>query len=741
MGTLVRPASPEIRFVRGSCPHDCPDTCATITEVRDGRAVRFSADPDHPMTRGWLCAKVRPYLDRVYHPDRLTHPLRRVGPKGSDRWERVTWDDAIAEITERWTGIIDEHGAAAILPYSYSGTLGLVQLAVCNARLWNRMGASGLERSICGAAAEAAVKATVGARWSPDPTDIRHSKLVIIWGHNPASTSPHVIPFLREAQRDGCHVVCIDPRRTLTARSADEHLRPRPATDGALALGLMHVLFAEGLHDETWLTKHSIGWEALRDRAASYPPDRVAEITGIRVEQIVALARRYGSTTPALLKFADGVQRHGNGGQTARALACLPAIVGQIGVRGGGLAYSTSDYLTWDREAIGHGYACPASPRSVNMNRLGAALTGEVSDPPIKSLYVFCANPVAATPNASKIVEGMQRDDLFTVVHEQFPTDTARYADIVLPATTQLEHMDVHTSYGHRNIQINEQAIAPLGEAKSNWDVMRLLAAGMGYDEPWLQQSTEEVIEELIDAFRASNPLLLASVTWQRLKEEGTIAFAFPPGEDIPFADGRFPTPSGKVELFSETMAAAGIDPLPDYSAPAEFHDRDGAARSGSRRHEAENGRRDVVANQLHDVSSGPPDLVLISGAAHHFVTTSMANQPGLLAKEGTPFIEINPEDAAARGVIDGADVLVANDRGSCTLRAVVTDDVPPGVAVSPKGRWARLSPDGRNVNWTTSDALGDLAGQSTFHSNLVAVRPVTPVGEERDLMAETIRP
>ncbi len=741
MVTLACPNSQGITFVRGSCPHDCPDTCATITEVHDGRAVRFSAEPNHPVTRGWLCAKVRPYLDRVYHPDRLTHPLRRVGPKGSDRWERVSWEEAVSEITEQWTGIIDAHGAAAILPYSYSGTLGLVQLAVCNGRLWNRMGASGLERSICGAAAEAAVKATVGARWSPDPTDVRHSKLVIIWGHNPASTSPHFIPFLREAQREGCHVVCIDPRRTLTARSADEHLRPRPATDGALALGLMHVLFAEGLHDEMWLRKHSIGWEALRDRVAEFPPDRVAEITGIPTEQIVALARRYGATTPALLKFADGVQRHGNGGQTARALACLPAIVGQIGIRGGGLAYSTSDYLTWDREAIGHGSACPPTPRSINMNRLGAALTGEVVDPPIMSLYVFCANPVAATPNASKIVEGMQRDDLFTVVHEQFPTDTARYADIILPATTQLEHLDIHTSYGHRNLQINEQAIAPLGEAKSNWDVMRLLAAGMGYDEPWLQQSTEEVIEELIDAFRARNPLLLQGVTWQRLKQEGTIPFAFPPGEDIPFADGHFPTPSGKVELVSETMAAAGVDPLPDYTSPAEFDGRDDSGGFASRRAQGGIGRGNGVSHRGGESTASPtPDLVLISGAAHHFVTTSMANQLGLLAKEGTPYIEINPEDAATRGVIDGADVLVANGRGSCTLRAVVTDDVPPGVAVSPKGRWAKLSPDGRNVNWTTSDALGDLAGQSTFHSNLVAVQPVTPAPAERHPERELIQ-
>ena len=536
------PSAREPAVVRGACPHDCPDTCATLVQVRDGRAVGFRGDPGHPITRGWLCAKVRPYLERVYATDRLTHPLRRVGPKGADRWERVSWAEAIGEIAGRWKGIIAEDGAAAILPYSYSGTLGLLQLGICNARLWNRMGASGLERSICGAAAEAAVNATYGARWSPDPRDVRQSKLVVIWGHNPASTSPHFVPLLRGAQRDGAYVVVLDPRRTLTARSADEHLRPRPATDGALALGLMHVLFGEGLHDEGWLRAHSVGWEDLRERAAAFPPGRVAAITGLPVEAIVGLARRYGATKPALLKFADGVQRHGNGGQTARALACLPAVVGQVGVRGGGLAYSTSGYVTWDEEAVGHAAECSPTPRVVNMNRLGAALMGEVRDPPIRSLYVFCANPVAATPNAGRVVEGLRREDLFTVVHEQFMTDTARYADVVLPATTQLEQTDLHKPYGHRHVQFNEAAIAPLGEAKSNWDVMRLLAGEMGYEEPWLRHSAEEAIAEVLDATRAGNRRL-DGITLELLQEDGTVPLRFGPDEEVPFADGRFPTP------------------------------------------------------------------------------------------------------------------------------------------------------------------------------------------------------
>ncbi|MFN8504701.1 molybdopterin-dependent oxidoreductase [Kouleothrix sp.] len=702
-------ASHDTRLVRGACPHDCPDTCATVAEVRDGTAVRFYAERDHPITQGWLCAKVRPYLERVYAPDRLLFPLRRVGPKGpggAGRWERIGWDEAIGEIAARWKAIIAEHGAAAILPYSYSGTLGLLQLGIVNARLWNRMGASGLDRAICGAAAERAVEATLGARWAPDPRDVLHSELVLIWGHNPASTGPHFMPLLRQAQKRGAHVVVIDPRRTLTARSADEHIRPRPATDGALALGLLHVIFAEKLHAEAWLEAHSVGWRELRERAAEYPPERVADITGVPAEAIVALARRYATARPALLKTADGVQRHGNGGQTIRAIACLPAVAGHLGARGGGLSYSTSGYVRWDAEALGHAGECPPTPRSINMNRLGAALAGEASGPPIQSLFVFAANPVASAPNAGLIARGLLRDDLFTVVHEQFMTDTAEYADIVLPATTQLEHADLHKAYGHRNLQYNQPAIAPLGEAKSNWDVARLLAAAMGYREPWLHESAEDAIRGVLDATRAHNPLL-SGITLERLQAEGTVPLSFAPGEEVPFADGRFPTPSGKVELRCDALAAEGLDPLPEYTPPAEFA----------------NGQRSKPEDER--ASKEQSALILISGASHHFVSSSFANQPSLMAKEGVPFVELNPADAAARGIADGATVCVASERGDCELRAVLTDDVPPGVAVAPKGQWASRSPGRRNVNWTTSDALGDLAGQSTFHSNLVTIRPL----------------
>jgi anaerobic selenocysteine-containing dehydrogenase len=692
----VTNVTPGTRLVKGACPHNCPDTCATVTEVRDGRAVGFRGAPEHPVTQGWLCAKVRPYLDWVYHPDRLQTPLRRVGPKGSpDHWEPMTWDDAIGEIASRWQTIIARYGAAAILPYSFSGQTGLVQLGVSNARLWNRMGASGLERSICGAAASAAVTYTYGARLGLEYPDVLESRLIVLWGHNPASTGPHFLPFLRAAQRRGAYVVVIDPRRTLSARSADEHLQPRPATDGALALGLLHVLFAAGLHDEPWLEAHTVGWRALRERASRYPPERVAAITGIPAETLVALARRIGTTKPALVKIADGLQRHGNGGQTVRAIISLPAVVGQVGVRGGGLSYSTSDYVRWDAEALGHASECPPTPRIVNMNRLGAALTGEVTDPPIMSLYVFSSNPVVIAPNTGRVIQGMLRDDLFTVVHELFLTDTARYADIVLPATSQLEQTDLHKAYGHRFLQYNEAAIAPLGEAKSNWDVMRLLAEALGYQEPWLRQSADEIIAELLETSSAMTPTL-QGITLERLRAEGTVAH-IAPEHHVPFADGRFPTPSGKLELRCEALAEAGLDPLPDYVVPAEFADR------------AEDETR----------------LTLITGAAHHFVSSSFANMPHLIAKEGElPWIEIHPQDARRRGITHDALVEVTNARGACRLRAVVSANVLPGVVVAPKGRWQSRSGGGHNVNWTTSDALADLAGQSTFHSNLVEVRP-----------------
>ncbi len=675
--------------IYGVCPHDCPDTCGFITEVENGRAVKFYADPEHPVTQGWLCAKVRPYLNHVYHPERLHYPLQRVGPKGDGHWQRISWDQAIAEIGTRWREIIAEYGGQAILPYSYSGTLGMVQLGVANGRFWNRLGASQLQRSICGAAAEMAVEATLGKRHSPRYEDVRHSQVVIVWGNNPVSTAPHFMPHLAEARKSGTQLVVIDPRRTRTARQADWHLMPRPGSDGALALGLAHIIVREGWHDEAWLAEHSLGWPELQARLKEYPPERVAAITGLEISEIERLAALYATNTPSLIKIADGLQRNHNGGQTVRAVCTLPALTGQYGRRGGGLMYSTSGYLQWDSEALNKWSECPAPGRTINMNRLGAALTGEAQDPPIQSLYVFAANPATSSPNAGLINEGLKREDLFVVVHELFMTDTAVHADIVLPATSQLEQIDLHKAYGTRVIAYNAPAIPPLGECKSNWEVLRLLAAEMGFSEPWLQQGEEEIIDEVLAATAVTNPAL-QDITPARLKCEHAIELKYEP--EVPFADGSFPTSSGKVELYSKTLAEQGLDPLPGYQAK----DDDGGRPSAA------------------------DGLWLITGAAHHFVSSTFAGQPDLLAREGEPFIEIHPVDAAARDIQQGAWVTVANGRGSCRLKAMITDGVRPGVVASPKGRWGVI--EGGHVNFTTSDALADLAGQSTFHSNLVWV-------------------
>jgi anaerobic selenocysteine-containing dehydrogenase len=685
----------QLEQIRGACPHNCPDTCAVVTMVSDGRAVGFHGDADHPITRGWLCAKVRPYLEHVYHPDRLLYPLRRVGPKGGGQWQRISWADAIDEIARRWQQIIARHGPEALLPYSYSGTLGLVQMLVASARIWNRLGASRLERSICGAAAEMAVEVTLGKRWSPPYSEVLRSRLVVIWGHNPIATAPHFMPFLRQAQHAGCQVVVIDPRRTQTARTADWHIAPMPGSDGALALGLGHVLVTEGLHDKAWLRRHTNGWPLLRRHLLEYTPEYVSRLSGVEADDIRRLARLYAGCRPSLIKIADGLNRNPNGGQNVRAILTLPALTGQYGVPGGGLAYSTSGTFAWSPQAVHHSRECPRPGRIININRLGAALLGEASDPPIGSLFVFGANPATSSPNSGRIIQGLKREDLFTVVHELFLTDTADYADLVLPATSQLEQTDLHRGYGHTYLTYNRPAIAPLGECKSSWEVMTLLAGALGFDEPWLHQSADEVIAEVLSATAADEPLL-AGITLERLRAEGTVPLAL--DETTPFAGGCFPTPSGKVELYVEALSALGVDPLPTaFARPVD----DGGVSPGQEGWPAEQ------------------SLWLVSPAAHHFVSSSLAGQPSLLDRAGPPSIEIHPEDAAARGIRSGDTVIVANGRGWCRLQAIVTDGIRPGVVAAPKGRWSKLS-GGRGINWTTSDTLGDMAGQSTFHCNRV---------------------
>lgn len=694
-----RPAEQRaVHVVYGSCPHDCPDCCALETRVDDqGRAISVRGRVDHPVTRGWLCAKVNRYLERVYHPERLLHPLRRVGPKGSGAFEPVSWDEALQEIARRWSWISERYGAQAILPYSYAGTLGLVQGTVAAERFWHRLGASRLERAICGAAAEEAVTLTIGGRLAPSPHLLPQSRLILIWGSNPASTAPHVMPFLREAQRQGSRVIVIDPLRTLTARSANQHIQPFPGTDAALALGMMCVMVEEGLHRPDWLAEHTIGWELLLKRVMEFPPERAARITGVAAATIVDLARAYATTTPALLRVTDGINRHTNGGQTVRTLACLPALTGQYGLRGGGLMYSTSDWLRWEKGAVAHEHdpACPPAPRTLNMNRLGAALTGE-ADPPVCALYVFNANPAASSPNTGRIVQGLLRDDLFTVVHDLFLTDTARYADLVLPATSQLEQVDLHKPYGQLGLQYNMPAIEPVGEARSNWDVLRALAGAMGFEEPWLHEDADAVIRGVLAASIPLNPAL-TGVTFERLQAEGALPLAIPPERETPFADGVFGTPSGKVEIYSEQAQARGYDPVPGWVPEVE-------ARTG-----------------LDRPAPGDP-LPLLCPAAHHFISSSFANVASLRTKEGRPTLRMHPQDADARAIRNGQWVRVSNERGWCRLVAQVTTDVRPGVVATASVWWPAFSPDGLNVNATTSDRLADFGGGSTFYTNLVYV-------------------
>ncbi len=695
----------QLRVVYGSCPHDCPDCCALETHVDEqGRAVSVRGRADHSVTRGWLCAKVNRYLERVYSPDRLPYPLRQVGAKGSGSFVRISWDEAIAEITDRWKEITARYGAQCILPYSYAGTLGLVQGAATDTRFWNRLGTSRLKRAICGYAAEEAVRLTIGGSFGPSPEALISSKLILIWGSNPASTAPHVMPFLRQAQRNGARVIVIDPIRTLTARSADEHIQPFPGTDAALALSMMHVMVSEGLHDESWIATHTLGWEQLLERVLCFPPDRAAEITGLAPETIVDLARMYAITKPAMLRISDGINRHTNGGQTVRTLVCLPALIGQYGVAGGGLMYSTSDWLKWNKEVLGHANdsACPPAPRTLNMNRLGAILTGE-ADPPIYSLYVYNGNPVASTPNAGKVVEGLLREDLFTVVHDLFLTDTARYANIVLPATSQLEHVDLHKAYGHLSLHYNMPAIAPLGEARNNWDVMRSFAAAMGFNELWLGDDADTIIRDVLAASAESNRTL-DGITFERLRAEGAIPLTIPTEERIPFATGVFRTPSGKVEFYSQQANAQGYDPVPDWVPEVESHLTTGRVR------------------QNDSASAQSEKLPLVTSAAHHFISSTFGNQETLKTKEGKPTLRIHPQDAQARNIRSGQLVRVSNERGWCRLIAEVTEDVRPGVLATATVWWPAFSPDQRNINWTTSDRLADFNGGSTFYTNLVLV-------------------
>ncbi len=697
------------RTVLAVCPHDCPDTCGMLAFTENGRLLRVEGNPAHPFTRGHLCRKVAHYEERVYSPDRVLYPLRRNGPRGSGQFQRITWDEALTEIAERWKAIIAAHGAEAILPYSYAGTMGLVNMLACEGRLWYRLGASHLDRTICSSAAEAGVGYTMGWSGGIDPEAFALSRFIIAWGTNLSSTNVHQMPIIREAQRCGATFCVIDVYRNRTAQAADWFIQVRPGTDTALALSLMHVIFSEGLHDEAYLESHTLGWRELRERAAEYPPDRAASITGVSEEDICALARRYATEQPSAIRMGYGLTRNSNGGMMARAITCLPAVIGAWGKPGGGLLLSTSAHFRYNYPAVKRPDLLNGrKPRNVNMNELGKALT-QLDNPPIKSLFVWNCNPLAVAPNSNLVFRGLMREDLFTVVHEQMMTDTAQYADIVLPATTQMEHLDLHTAYGHLYLQLNQPAIAPLGEARSNIDAQNAIAKRLGFDDPCFEEGAEEIIRA---ALEVEDPRM-EGITYEYLQEHGFAKLKtetnhllpdelrYTAGDGsvfTPFVEGKgFRTASEKIELYSEKAMRDGYDPLPQYYP-------------------------------LTESPQGSPELArrfpinLLTPAAHHFLNSSFANVPSLQKGEREPRIWVNPMDAEPRGIADGDWLRVFNDRGEVLLKAVLSENVQPGVAWSPSLWWHRDSPGNRNVNALTSDALTDMGGGSIFHTNLVEI-------------------
>jgi anaerobic selenocysteine-containing dehydrogenase len=685
----------DAHVVRGACPHDCPDTCATLVTVEAGRAVRIAGDPAHPFTRGFLCAKVNRYLERTYHPDRLLRPLRRVGRKGEGRFAPVSWDDALDEIADRLGDVArSADGPQAILPYSYAGTMGLVQGASMDRRLFHALGASRLARTICSEAGTVGMRMTVGANVGADAEGLPQSDFVLLWGTNTLTSNPHLWPFVLEARANGAPVVCVDPLRTRTAEQCDEWLPIRPGTDAALALGMMHVLFAEGLADEDYLARHTIGADALRERALrEWTPERTAAVTGLARERVVELGRRYGRARAAFIRVNYGLQRHAGGGMAVRTIACLPAVAGHWRRPGGGVQLSTSGAFHFDQQALQRPDLGPPA-RTINMTRLGDALTrpdAGVGGPPVRALVVYNSNPAAIAPDLPAVRRGLARDDLFTVVLEHFQTDTADWADLVLPATTQLEHWDVHYAYGHYHVTLNRPAIAPLGEALPNSEIFRRLAARLGLADPAFADDDLALIRQ---ALGAAQPRM-RGVTLDGLLADGWARLDVP-RPYLPYADGGFPTPSGKCELWSERMAALGLDPLPAYTPPAESIERAPA------------------------LAARYP-LTLISSPRHQFLNSTFVNVASL-RRGAEPECILHPADAERRGLGDGVRVVIHNDRGAFTALLRLSDGIREGVAWAPSVWWTKLAADARNANDTTSQALTDLGAGPTFYDNLVEI-------------------
>ncbi|AYF77382.1 molybdopterin oxidoreductase family protein [Nocardia yunnanensis] len=647
--------------VLGACPLDCPDGCSWVVDVQDGKAVGLRGNKEHPVTRGALCVKVNRYLEQVHSPERLTRPLRRVGAKGEGRFEPISWDEALDEIAERLTAIVDEHGGEAIWPFHGTGSLGYLQglEGFSGRRFFNALGASLHDPTICSIAGSTGLKYTLGTSGGMDPEDLAKSKLILVWGTNPLSSGHHVWKFVQDS---GAYTVAIDPVRTRTAERCDEHLAPLPGTDAALALGLMHVIVSLDAQDDEYLAAHTEGWPEFRSRIEEYTPERTAEITGLPVERIVALGERIARTRPTAIRVSQGLQRHAGGGMALRTLACLPGVTGDWAIPGGGLHYSTSGHFQLDVPALVRFDLLPHPVRTLSMTRMGEALLE--TTPPVKALFVIAANPVGSNPDQRRVIEGLSREDLFTVVLEHFPTDTVDYADIVLPATMQPEHLDVIAAYGNLYLVWNEPAVAPPGECLPTTETFRRLARRLGFTDPALFESDEELATQLLKQYDID-----------RLRADGFLKIE--PG----------PVPTDKLRFVSDRLAQAGHDPLAGYTPPADPGD----------------------------------GLVLISAASHYFLNTTFGSNPELRRRAGEPRVTLHPDDAAARGISDGDPITVGNDRGRFDAVAEVSDIVRPGVAATPKGRWAKHS-GGATANATVAERDSDFGGGAVFHDNRVTI-------------------
>jgi anaerobic selenocysteine-containing dehydrogenase len=691
MTASVSPSNPTI--VRAACPHDCPDTCALLVTVQDGKAVSVRGDPDHPTTHGKLCTKVSRYLERTYHPGRLLQPMQRVGPKGSGQFAPISWDEALDTIAARLKAIA-ARDPQAILPYSYGGTLGFVQGESMAARFFHKLGASLLDRTICSTAGEAGLQAVIGGKLGMDVEQFAHSRLILIWGSNSITSNLHFWTYAQLAKRQGARLVCIDPWRNDTAEKCHDHVQLRPGTDAALAYALMHELITHDWLDHDYIAQHTVGFDALKARALQWPPERAAQVCGVPVEQIRQLARDYGTTQPAAIRMNYGLQRVRGGANAVRAIACLPALVGAWRFDAGGLLMSSSNHFKVDTTALERpDLLAGRTPRTINMATIGDDLLRASSPdfgPKIEAVIVYNSNPLAVAPEGDKVRRGFARDDLFTVVLDHFQTDTADYADYLLPATTQLEHLDVHKAYGHRYWLANNPAIAPLGQAKPNTEIFRLLAARMGFTDPCFAETDAQIAAQAIAADPRNG-----DITWAQLQASG---WAKLPGAAAPFAYGGFATPSGKCEFWSQREADAGRDPLPEVLLPHE------------------------CAETTPELAARYP-LALISPPARNFLNTSFGMVDSLRASEGAPALLIHPQDAASRGIADGAAVQVRNDRGSVRLQARLSDRTRVGQVVALGIWWRKHSPDGNNVNTLTHQRLTDLGAGPCFYDCLVEVQ------------------